>query len=528
MISGSSQALRLRLSMLVLVACLALLGVAAPPALATHFTGPPTGSTPLDIWIGKDGWFQELVEGNENNSFFPPRGPQDTDTSADAGFVLAFPNVAGTQASDPIEGQVWGWAHDEAANDLDFHGHFFTPLSQGTWTGSGTEGNPFNLVTVYEVKPASTALVRVTQTTTYVNGEFDFVNAYAVENLTADPLKFRALIGADLYLNESDCGTGIFKSGPPQFIGGYSNGNVGGFTEPDAPAVPWTTYFEGQYGGSPGGCQQVPRATGVWDYLEGAYTGSGFPSSPAFVDPSFVDNGIGIQWDTRYSTALPAGQTQGFQLNTLGTVPGTLALTPASQSISAGSGVTLTATGTSSAGGAASGALVRFTVSGANVASGAATTNASGQAAFSYTPTNAGTDTVTAYEDIDGNGSRGSGEPTATATVAVAGPTAGGPGGGSGSDKTPPKITLLVSSKAKLKKFLKGLSIGARINESASPKIDLFGSPPPKKGKAGRRRSASCSAVSRSEWRAPACARRGSSPRRSASGSRRSSQCSFA
>src|SRR6185503_10555640 len=37
--------------------------------------------------------------------------------------------------------------------------------------------------------------------------------------------------------------------------------------------------------------------------------------------------------------------------------------------------------------------------------------------------------------------------------------------------------------KAKLKNFLKGLSIGARINEAASLKIDLLGSPPPKKGK---------------------------------------------
>jgi hypothetical protein len=225
-------------------------------------------------------------------------------------------------------------------------------------------------------------------------------------------------------------------------------------------------------------------ALGVWDYLEGAETGVGFPSSPGSIDTNFVDNGIGIQWDTRFSTPLPDGQTENFQLNTLGTVPGTLALNPAAQTVSAGTGVTLTATGTTSTGAPAAGVTIRFAASGANAASGTTSTNSSGQATFSYTPTSGGTDTVTAYEDIDGNGSKGSGEPTATATVAVAGPTAGGPGGGSGSDKTPPKITLLVSSKVKLKKFLKGLSIGARINESASLKIDLFGSPPPKKGKA--------------------------------------------
>ena len=58
----------------------------------------------------------------------------------------------------------------------------------------------------------------------------------------------------------------------------------------------------------------------------------------------------------------------------------------------------------------------------------------------------------------------------------------------------------------KLKKFLKGLSVGARVNETASLKVELLGSPP-KKGKArrGRRRSASCSPVSHSAWQARVC-----------------------
>jgi hypothetical protein len=488
MFSGFSQAFRFRLSALAIGAAMALSGAAAQPALATHFTQSPGGTDPLTIWVGKNGWFQELVAGNTDNSFFPRSQPQTSDVSADAGFVLAFPSPQANTATDSIEGKVVGWTPSSTGNDLTFSGGNFVPVSQGSWTGTGTIGDPYTLLTVYDVKDASTTLVRVTQSTTYVNGESNFVNSYAVENQTAAPLQFRALVGADLYLNGSDCGAGIFKSGPPRFVGGSNQGRVGGFTEA---GTPWTTYFEGQYGGPPNfSCQTAPQATGVWDYLEGAHSGSGFPSSPAFVDSALVDNGVGIQWDTHFSSGLGAGLTANFQLNTLGTVPGTLALTPPSQSVSAGTGVNLTATGTTSTGTPAAGITIRFTASGANAASGATTTNSSGQASFAYTPTTGGTDTVTAYEDIDGNGSRGSGEPTATATVAVAGPTAGGPGGGSGSsDKTPPKITLLVSSKAKLKKFLKGLSVAARVSESASLKIDLLGSRPKKKNARSKARS---------------------------------------
>jgi hypothetical protein len=499
MFSGFSQAFRFRLSALAIGAAMALSGAAAQPALATHFTQSPGGTDPLTIWVGTNGWFQELVAGNTDNSFFPRSQPTAGagDTSADAGFVLAFPSAQAGASNDPIEGQVWGWTPSSGSNGLTFDGNF-VPVSQGStavsndgsWAGSGTTGDPYKLFTVYDVDPpgVTPALARVTQTTTYVNGESNFVNSYSVQNLTVDDLKFRALVGADVYLNGSDCGSGIFKEGPPRFVGGFSQGRVGGFTEA---GTAWTRYFEGPYGGPPGTCELNPTgALGVWDYIEGAEAGVGFPSSPGSIDTNFVDNGIGIQWDTRFSTGLPAIQTQSFQLNTLGTVPGTLALTPPSQSVGAGTGVTLTAMGTTSTGTPAAGVTIRFTASGANAASGATTTNSSGQASFAYTPTTGGTDTVTAYEDIDGNGSRGSGEPTATATVAVAGPTAGGPGGGSGSsDKTPPKITLLVSSKAKLKKFLKGLSVAARVSESASLKIDLLGSRPKKKNAKSKARS---------------------------------------
>jgi hypothetical protein len=485
MVSGRfSHASRLSLSAFGIGAMLVLSAITAAPALATHFKQSPGGADPLTIWIGTNGWFQELVAGNTDNSFFPRSQPQTSDVSADAGFVLAFPSGQSGGSNDPIEGKVWGWTPSSGGNGLTFDGTF-TPVSQGSsWGGTGTVGDPYTLPTVYDVKPGVSSLVRVTQTTTYVNGESDFVNSYAVQNLTADPLQFRALVGADVYLNGSDCGSGVFKSGPPRFVGGFSQGRVGGFTEA---GTTWTRYFEGPYGGPPGPCETNPTgALGVWDYLEGAESGAGFPSSPGSIDPSFVDNGIGIQWDTHFTSALGAGLTADFQLNTLGTVPGELKLTPSSQSVNAGSAASLTATATDSAGAAAQNILVLFTGTGANVAGGSVTTNSAGQAALSYIPTAGGTDTILAFEDLDGNGVRGASEPQATATVTVAGSSSGGggdPGAGS-SDKTPPKLTLTVSSKVKLKKFLKGLSIGARVNETASLKLELHGSIPKGKVKA--------------------------------------------
>jgi hypothetical protein len=67
--------------------------------------------------------------------------------------------------------------------------------------------------------------------------------------------------------------------------------------------------------------------------------------------------------------------------------------------------------------GTITGVNVVYSISGANSGSKAATTNESGDAAISYTGVNPGTDTVTAYADLNGNGTQDSGEPSATVSV---------------------------------------------------------------------------------------------------------------
>jgi uncharacterized protein (DUF2141 family) len=69
-----------------------------------------------------------------------------------------------------------------------------------------------------------------------------------------------------------------------------------------------------------------------------------------------------------------------------------------------------------SSGNAIPGTTVRFSVTGANVASGSQTTNGGGQATFCYTGTATGADAIHAYADTNGDTTQASGEPFDDAT----------------------------------------------------------------------------------------------------------------
>ncbi|HET7035921.1 MAG TPA: Ig-like domain-containing protein [Thermomicrobiaceae bacterium] len=88
-----------------------------------------------------------------------------------------------------------------------------------------------------------------------------------------------------------------------------------------------------------------------------------------------------------------------------------------------GTAIQITAT-LSTGGGSLAGKTVVFTVSGANPDNASATTTDGGQARFSYSGAIAGTDTITAYADLNGNGSQDTGEPAATISVSWSAPTA--------------------------------------------------------------------------------------------------------
>jgi hypothetical protein len=89
----------------------------------------------------------------------------------------------------------------------------------------------------------------------------------------------------------------------------------------------------------------------------------------------------------------------------------TVSLTPATATNTAGEQHCVTATVADSFGNPTPNITVRYSVSGANSASGSDTTNSSGEASFCYTGTTAGADTIQAFADIDGGGTRNGTEP---------------------------------------------------------------------------------------------------------------------
>ena len=100
-----------------------------------------------------------------------------------------------------------------------------------------------------------------------------------VANLdSASPLAIRAGEYADLYLSDDD-GTGVFRAGPPRFVGGRSaDARIGGIEE--VPNSPWSRFEEDAY-------------TTVRSNLVNLAS----PGLDNSVNPALVDNGVAVQWD---------------------------------------------------------------------------------------------------------------------------------------------------------------------------------------------------------------------------------------
>jgi hypothetical protein len=98
------------------------------------------------------------------------------------------------------------------------------------------------------------------------------------------------------------------------------------------------------------------------------------------------------------------------------TGPASLELTPASATNPVGKEHCVTALVTDGSGNPVSGIIVHFSVTGANSASLSATTGSDGKATSCYTGAVAGDDTIEAFADSDGSGTKDPGEPSDTAS----------------------------------------------------------------------------------------------------------------
>jgi hypothetical protein len=387
-------------------------------AAAIADTAVPLGGSPLNVYVGERGQLQAVRTDSSSGIFFPS-----SSTVGDAGFFLAFPSGFSGEPSPT----VWGFEGFAGPHGLEE----FTPVSQSSVSGSGSAADPLKQETLYTNPVANLA-----QTTTYVNGSQEFRVHWEVKNKSGVTIKFKALAAADFYFQGDDAGTGIFTAGPPRFIGGTNldTGSSGGFTEVTGGGLePWSAYQALRFGSSP-------------DEVWGKITESASSSSATFDDSVLseaVDNAGGIEWDQDATGAgLAPGATRSYEVLVRSAVPSALQLNPTNAASRQGVPINITATALDSNGQPYAGKTIRYSIVGPNAATGSATLDAAGSAVMTDPGKKAGTDTLTAFVDFNGNTTRDPSEPQASALasfvdkvapnckVKATGTTVGGSGAG--------------------------------------------------------------------------------------------------
>jgi hypothetical protein len=428
-----------RTAILATLLALALSAGLAGSALAAPISLP---GNPLTVYVDELGQLQAKRFDSALGIFYPP-----SNATGDAGFFLAFP----TATQPGLAGKVYGFTSTVGPSSLSVED--YTPVSRSATTGAGTP--LLTQVTRYAVSPAPPANVaEVTQTTTYTNGSQQFSLRWDVKNTSDAPLPLKALAAADFYFDGSDKGTGIYTDGPPRFIGGTNadTGNSGGFAEVTgggSSSPPWARYEALAFGSG---------TDEVWGKVEHA-ADSTAPTFNNNVVGEPVDNAGGVEWDQYLTTPIPAGATRRFELIARSAVPSPLQLTPSNAGSPRGVPVNVTATATNTDGVPYAGRPLRYTILGVNPGGGVRTLDANGQGTITDPGANAGGDTIVAYVDFNGDGTRQNGEPQASSlatfvdsvapacTVKVSGDRPGGSGGAG----KPLKITVSCNESARVR-----------------------------------------------------------------------------
>jgi len=253
--------------------------------------------------------------------------------------------------------------------------------------------------------------------TTYGGGAFDaFVTK--VNPLGTTPLVYSTYLGG----TGDDRGQGIgldsagdahvagrtassnFPTTPGAFDTSY-NGGDDAFVTKLNPAGSGPLLYSTYLGGSTGTSGNNDRGMAIAldttanAYVTGLTNSSNFPTTPAAYD----------------TTANGASDAFVTKLDMIG-APYTLTLTPATATNKVGNPHTVTATVRDFGGRPVPGVTVRFSVTGANTASGMCMTSPGGQCDFTYTGTHVGVDTIRAYGDTNNNSTQDAGEPNGVAT----------------------------------------------------------------------------------------------------------------
>jgi hypothetical protein len=360
-------------------ACIAVSALAAAPAQAVNVS---VDGSPLNITANDRGVLQIAFDGSATGEFYP--APADP---AYAGFTAAL------RAATTAPFQVFSYTTGG--------GFRFTPTASQppSVAGDGSPGNPFVLSAHYDaVNAQAQTLAHVDQTLSYVNGSSDVTATYVVTNPAPSLSQLaRLFTSGDLVVAGNTTGAGFFLGGPPRQVGGRNPLSLGSGSLVEA--TPWSAYQEASF-------PTISNAVHAT-----AATATGLNNT---VVAQVVDSAVAAQWD---ATLLPS-QSQTFSVTWRFTRTSPLDLVAVSPTQALGQVATVNVTARNADGSPDPGRSVRYSIAGANPSSGAVTTAANGTAAISWAGTKLGTDTLTAFVDRDGNGSRDvNTEPQQTATV---------------------------------------------------------------------------------------------------------------
>ena len=288
------------------------------------------------------------------------------------------------------------------------------PVSNGPVTGNFTPSSPAQNVTVMDIVSGGAALFRVRQTTLYTAYDQSFRVVWDITN--TDPqrrtLPFIFGTSADLYIDGSDAGTGVFIDGPNRFVGGTNSTSrtTGGIQEVTDSVLPGESAR-----------LAVPR----WaSYQESGYSDatSRLESQDAYsntINPNQIDNGVGVSFNNRATNGLAPDATQRYAVEWHARRATPLTATPAAAAAELPGRHEVTLTLVDALFHPVPNVQINYEITGANPSNGVlgGTTGPAGQVLAAWNGVNPGLDTLTAYADANGNGSRDPEEPAASAQM---------------------------------------------------------------------------------------------------------------
>jgi hypothetical protein len=289
-------------------------------------------------------------------------------------------------------GMTFG-VYDAAGDSVETCGPYGTPVTPvsgpSAVTGDGSEANPFEMSTTYSCEYGGSPPLDITQTFDYVNGDSDFLASYVVTNPGPTAADFRAVSVGSFAAGGSSMGQGFLDQTAPLSVGFFNDaqGSDGGFEE--VPSTPWSSFLERG--------QDAPSDFSPYPDLSG-------PALPDTVDTAFLEDPlVDAEFDQYRTAGLAPGASATFDVGWYFDQYDGLSLSPATDTKTAGGVEDVTATSLND-GQPVDGGVIRYTITGANPSSGVVSTAADGTAAISWTGTNAGQDTLTAFLDTDDTG----------------------------------------------------------------------------------------------------------------------------